>query len=246
MSIEESLNVADEEEQRSTSASAPYMSYKGFQNYLAKFAEQGPPARFDSSYFGNASGSLVAQIRGTLRYFDLIDDERRPTQLLKTIVAADEAERKQQLKVLFEEKYADALSLDKNATSGQLAEVFRARGLAGATIQRAASFFLSMAEYVGVEVSSHFKIGRTVSANGGSRKRRPPKTPPPAPDSSSALPPKETTVTDQKAAYVNMLMDLARDNSDGDIQQALLDRIERALGIGGAGSSSTNSQQDPP
>lgn len=235
MSVAEpSAGVAAGDDEKKQSGSAPYMSYKGFQALLARFAKEDVPSRFDSSYFGNVSGSLIAQVRGTLHQLDLMDDERRPTELLKTIVHADDAGRKTYLRELFEEKYSDALALDRNATSGQLAEVFRARGLGGATVDKAVSFFLSMAQDVGVEVSPHFKKGGTPSGNGGVRKRRASKTqqqhpsPPPPRD-----PPKATTVEEQKAAYVNLLMDLAKNNED-DNQDSILNRIERALGIAGA------------
>lgn len=213
---------------------APYMSYKGFQNYLTKFAEEGLPGRFDGSYFGNASGSLVAQTRGTLRYLDLIDEDKHPTDLLKTIVEADESERKQYLKMIFEEKYADALALSKNATAGQLADVFRQRNLSGATVQKAITFFLGMAEDLGVELSPHFKKGRAVASNGGTRKRRAAKTTQPTPTvTPHVVEHKPTSVEAQKAAYVNMLMELAKkDDAESSMQQALLDRIEKALGIG--------------
>jgi hypothetical protein len=235
---EPTIGVAVEDDEKKQSGSAPYMSYKGFKNYLVKFGENGVPARFDSSYFGNVSGSLIAQVRGTLHHLDLIDDERRPTELLKKIVSADDAGRKTYLREIFEEKYSDALSLDKNATSGQLAEVFRARGLGGATVQKAASFFLSMAQDVGVEVSPLFKKSGTPSTNGGARRRRASRTqqtPPPPPPRID--PPKATTVEEQKAAYVTMLMDLAKNSQDETVQDSILNRIERALGIGGEGDN---------
>lgn len=213
---------------------APYMSYKGFQNYLTRFSEEGLPGRFDGSYFGNASGSLVAQTRGTLRYLELIDEDKHPTDLLKTIVEADESEKKQYLKMIFEEKYADALALTQNATAGQLAEVFRERGLSGATVQKAITFFLGMADDVGVELSTHFKKGRSVATNGGTRRRRAAKTTAPTPPvTPHVVDHKPTSVEAQKAAYVNMLMELAKkDDAEANSQQALLDRIEKALGIG--------------
>jgi hypothetical protein len=233
---EPSTGLAVDDDEKKQSGSAPYMSYKGFKNYFAKFAEDGVPARFDSSYFGNVSGSLIAQVRGTLHHLDLIDDERRPTELLKRIVAADDAGRKTYLREIFEEKYSDALALGENATSGQLAEVFRKRGLGGATVQKAAAFFLSMAQDVGVEVSPHFKKSGTPSGNGGVRKRRAPKT---QQQTTAAPPPRDplktTTVEEQKAAYVTMLMDLAKNSQDDTVQDSILNRIERALGIGGEG-----------
>lgn len=230
MSILATVADGGDEQPRGAPASAPYMSYRGFKGFLEKFAEpNGLPARLDKSYFNGASGSLVAQVRGTLKYFDLIDDAYEPTDMLREIINAAEADQRDFLKMIFEEKYADALALNKNATAGQLAEVFRTRGISGATVQKAISFFLSMAEDVGVEVSSHFRTGRAVSTS-TPRKRAAKKTAvkdvaPPAPPA-----PRVTSAEAQKAKYIDMLMELA---SKGDTPQAdLLDRIERALNIG--------------
>jgi len=229
--------AAGGDDAKQQSASAPYMSYKGFQNYLTRFSEEGLPGRFDGSYFGNASGSLVAQVRGTLRYLDLIDEDKHPTDLLKTIVDADEGELKQYLKMIFEEKYANALGLSKNATAGQLADVFRDRGLSGATVQKAITFFLGMAEDVGVELSPHFKKGRVSAGNGTTRRRRTTKAEP-APQPTAVVHHKPTPEAEQKAKYIDMLMELAKkDGTDVGAQKDLLDRIEKALGIASATSS---------
>jgi len=213
-------------------STAPYMSYKGFKNLIVKF-DGAPPGRFDSSYFGNASGSYVAQVRTTLKYFDLIDDDKHPTDLLKDLAAANEGDRQLTLKMMFEEKYADALALSANATSGQLAEVFRTRGLSGATIQKAIAFFLGMAEDVGVDISPHFKKGRAVAtSNSGTRrrtKRALPAPPSPPAGPTPPPPPSVSTAEQQKVKYVDMLMALVQSAEPG-AQPELLDRIERALG----------------
>lgn len=223
-------------------ASAPYMSYKGFQNYLTRFSEEGLPDRFDGTYFGNASGSLVAQVRGTLRYLDLIDEDKLPTELLKTLADADEGVRKQYLKMIFEEKYADALVLSQNATAGQLADVFRARGLSGATVQKAITFFLGMAEDVGVDLSPHFKKGRVSAGNGSTRRRRNPKAepPPPPPPQPAVQQPQDTSPEALRARYITLLMEKV-DRAEGDLPADLLDRIERALGYEDKSSTTTTS-----
>lgn len=211
---------------------APYMSYRSLLTYIDRFRIIGLPARFDGSYFGNSSGSLVAQIRGTLRFFDLIDDERLPTDTLREISNADTDEDvKTYLRMLFDEKYADVNALESNATYDQLAEKFRERGLSGATVRKAATFYIGMAEDLGVPLSSHFKRTRTSGASGNGRKRRSPKADPPPPSPPVTETP-TTTVEAQKAAYVNMLMELAKADTEADVQKGLLDRIEKALGIG--------------
>lgn len=234
--LAEALGGADDAaptESRSSVTTAPYMSYTGFKNLLEKLGEDGVPGRFDKSYFGNISGSLVAQTRQTLRYFELIDDEQHPQDVLKQLVNADETGRKQILLAMFNEKYPDALALSPNATSGQLSEVFRERGLSGATVVKAMNFFLGMADEVGVTLSPHFKKGRVSAASNGSRRKRAPKAPAQTVQPPS-IPPPATPVTSkeaQRAKYVDMLMTIAA-KSEGEMpSQELLDRIERAIGL---------------
>ena len=47
-------------------ASVPYMSFQGFCNLIDRLNADGLPQLFDRSFFGEVSGSLVAQTRGTL------------------------------------------------------------------------------------------------------------------------------------------------------------------------------------
>ena len=228
MTVEEQEVVAIESKAGST---APYMSFKGFTTLIEKCAAEGIPGLFDRSYFGNQSGSLTAQIRGTLRYFDLITEAYVPTDDFKTLVDSDEDDRKEYLKVMAETRYADALALGSNATSGQLAEVFRQRGISGATIDKAIGFYLGLTDYVGVETSPHFKKRRVMSST--TRKRKPKvATPIVETPHLATLAPKVITADQQKVKYVEMLMDLATKNGDESNQQALLDLIEKALGIG--------------
>lgn len=212
-------------------SSAPYMSYKGFKNYLSRFRDEGLPDRLDGSYFGNASGSLVAQVRGSLSGLGLIDADKAPTDALRELAAASDGEQASLLADILHRTYPDALDLSKTATSGQLSDTFRARGLSGATVQKAISFFVNMAEDAGVEVSPHFRKGRAAGTSGGGtlKRRRSTKVSKPR---DPAPPQQADGFGGQRAAYVEMLMDLAqREGADADTQVGLLDRIERALGL---------------
>lgn len=216
--------------------SAPYMPGKTFTGMFEKYAADGLPDVFDISFFGNISGSTIAQTRSTMRYFDLIDDEYVPTPMMRDLVDADEETRRDMLKIMVEERYADALALSQNATSGQLARVFNERGISGATVDKAIAFYLHMLEYLGIPYSPHFKKRRT--SNAASRRRKPaPKNEtffaPPAPPK-----PKVSTEDEQRAAYVQTLLELAKDGTDPGLQDRIFDRIERALGIG-CGSATT-------
>lgn len=219
------------------STAAPYMPGTSFTNSFGKYATDGLPDVFDKSFFGNISGSTVAQTRATMRFFDLIDEQYAPTQMLRDLVESDEDTRKGMLKLTMEEKYADALALSPNATAGQLAKVFNERGITGATVDKAIAFYLHMLGYVGISYSGHFKKRRP--SNGvGSRRRKTTKQelPPPPPPAK----PKVTTEEEQKAAYVQTLLDLAKkDGADADAQDKIFDRIEKALGIGSNSPSPT-------
>lgn len=214
---------------------APYMSYRGLINLLNKLKASGLPSVFDKSYFGNQSGSLTAQIRSTLKSLGLISDDYAPTAQLMALVEADETDRKALLAHIARSKYGDALALGENATAGQLISVFRARGLSGATVDKAISFYLAMLDDVGIPVSPHFK-GRVSASNATPRKTKPPRAP--AERSSEMNLPgeaaieiaqaKTSTKEKQRADYVDMLMKLA-ESADGDAQENLLNRIERAL-----------------
>lgn len=211
---------------------APYMPGGAFTNSFARYADGGLPDVFDKSYFGNISGSTIAQTRSTLRYFDLIDDEYAPTDMMRDLVAADEETRKSLLKMMVEEKYPDALALSMSATSGQLAKVFNDRGINGQTVDKAISFYLHMLDYLGIPYSSHFKK-RRASNGGGSRRRAAKKQVQETPVVHAPPKPKVATEEEQKAAYVQTLLDLAKkDGADAEIQSAIFDRIEKALGIG--------------
>lgn len=226
---------------------APYMPGRSFTNSFEKYAQDGLPDVFDKSFFGNISGSTVAQTRSAMRYFDLIDEEYAPTELLRGLVEADEETRKSMLKMMVEEKYPDALALSQNATAGQLAKVFNERGISGATVDKAISFYLHMLDYVGIPYSSHFKKRR--SSNGTRRrtaKKQVQETPPPP---HHTVRPKVVTEEEQKAAYVQTLLELAKkDGADAEVQDRIFDRIEKALGIGTGSSAPAGGggDTDPP
>lgn len=229
--VESSLEVIPEVTNgTSRVTAAPYMPGKTFTNMFVKYSSEGLPDVFDISFFGNISGSTIAQIRSTMRFFDLIDDSYVPTQMMRDLVEADEDTRKDLLKMMAEEKFSDALALSQNATSGQLAKVFSDRGISGATVDKAIAFYLHMLEYLGIPYSAHFKKRRP--SNGASRRRAAKKVdsaPPPPPVTTK---PRVSTEEEQKAAYVQTLLDLAKGGADADLQDRIFDRIEKALGIG--------------
>lgn len=122
------------------SVNLPRMSSTGFPKLLERLATEGLPQIFDRSFFREYSGSLIAHIRGTLRFFELIDEDRRPTDQLRALVSMDEERRIASLRKLVEEKYAFVTALGPDATHGQLTDVFVLPGCRETVLQRRSPF----------------------------------------------------------------------------------------------------------
>jgi hypothetical protein len=231
------VNLFDEDRVAPPTGRTPaYSSMAKFCDLLDNLRENGLPATFDRSFFGTASGGLIAQTRGTLRFFDLIDHAYRPTEQLRDLVAADEPERKAILRRLAEKRYPEEIKLSQNSgTHGNLLAVIRGRGLSGATADRAASFFVHLARHVDLPVSAYFAQGRSSSSANGSngsarRAGRPRRRATAAAQVEAPVTTSSHSLGTKRSAYIDLLMKLAN-REDGELPpEELLDRIERALG----------------
>lgn len=228
------VNLFDEDRDTPPTGRTPaYSSMAKLCNLLDSLRANSLPVTFDRSFFGTDSNGLIAQIRGTLRFFDLIDDVYRPTEQLRALVAADEPGRKTILRRLAEERYPEEIKLSQNSgTHENLLAVIRGRGLSGATADRAASFFVHLARYVDLPVSPYFAQGRSNSAangsNGSARRAGRPRRRAAALEAPVTTP--SQTLDAKRSAYIDLLMKLAN-REDGELPpEELLDRIERALG----------------
>lgn len=216
---------------------APYMSFQGFRHLLDRLGTEGPPQVFDRSFFGDVSGSLVAQNRGALKFFDLIDDDKRPTELLRAVASTEGDDRIAILRKLAEKKYSAVIALGTDATQGQLVEAFRATGLSGESVTKAISFYMSLADYTGLPVSPFFRRapGRTTSSSANGARRASTRRKKPPVSSEPTVPPvvhrPVDSLGEKKSAYIDLLMKLAEQSGEkGEVQADLLDRLERALG----------------
>lgn len=218
-----------------------YSSFRSFLLMLDSLQENGLPAVLDRSFFGSASGGLVAQTRGTLRFLELIDDIHKPTEALRLLVEADDERRRAMLRRIAEDKYAEEIKLaEQSGTYGQLLGILRERGLSGATGRKAATFYTHLADYAALPVSPYFTQTRASSTSNAPARKQRRKKPvvaevPPVEvqvDPVTVQTPAATSHDAQKAAYISMLMDLAKTSgaSDGGPSPDLLDRIERMLG----------------
>jgi hypothetical protein len=147
----------------------PYISFRTFWNFIEELHEHLPlPQVIDSSVLGsNRSGAARSQLLIALRFFGLIDDDKRPTARLQELVESPDQAK---LRAMLEKYYAPVIAIDLETAAGsQFDEALRDLGAGqGSTLRKARTFFLNAADEAGIEV------GRTLKqAPGPPRTTRP-------------------------------------------------------------------------
>jgi hypothetical protein len=135
----------------------PYISYRTFRNFVEGL-QQRMPNRIDRSYWGEMlSGSTGTQLMAALRFLDLIDENGRPTGLLKPLVATRGDERLDVLRDIATQSFDFVLggSLDpQNATYSQFEEIFNERfQLTGQLSRKCLRFFIELSNDAGITLS---------------------------------------------------------------------------------------------
>ncbi len=112
-----------------------------------------------------------------------------------------------------------------NATQKQLEETLT--GIAGETQRKAVAFYLQAAKFSGHPTSKHWKIPPFV-ARSGTKRPSGSANASNGDDSDDAPPPPPPM--DAKARYLDLLLERAK-SADGALDEKLLDRIERLIGV---------------
>jgi hypothetical protein len=204
----------------------PYVSFTMLQNLLERMRTEGTPARVDRGYLGNASGTAKAQLLAAAKGLGLLDDQLRPTDTLQLLVEQPQ-NRPPVIEGLIRQHYAPILELGNNATQQQLEEAFREQfNISGSTVRKAIAFYLAAAKFAKIELSPHFTAPRIGTTTSGARRRRrtgagAADTPPSSTDSFAAL----------RTKYVEALL-TKFEQSNGEVDAELADRIERLVGFG--------------
>lgn len=173
---------------------AAYCPFVTFKNSIEELA-QGVPNQIDRSTFAGMSGSVAYQVLAAFKFLALTRDDGTPTASLHAVATPDEGARKEALKNVFKERYADLFALDlTKATPKQLADrMGESYQVSGDTREKAIRFFLAAVQYLGIPISRYIvkQPGAATSSNGSSqRSRRPnkakagpilPPAPPPPP-----------------------------------------------------------------
>jgi hypothetical protein len=158
--------------------SPPYVSYKTFENFLAKLHD-GVPSRIDRSYWGEMfSGSTGTQLLSAMRFLNLIDINSRPTARLRVLAESEGEHRAVLLRQVADECYAFVLkgSLDtKNATYAEMEDVFQnIYHMKSDVCRKCIKFFAEFSRVAGIPLSPQItkkrKVPRTNSGTKNTKK----------------------------------------------------------------------------
>jgi hypothetical protein len=138
----------------------PYLPYTTFKNVITNLNKNGIiPARIDKTVLAGQSGGMQSYIWAALRFFDLMDEGKAPTEELKSLVRAEGDERKKIWKRIFDRAYRPIIGdFDlATATLGMLHDKFAEQDLRGETVRKCHSFYAAAAEDAGIDLPPQLK-----------------------------------------------------------------------------------------
>jgi Family of unknown function (DUF5343) len=157
-------------ESEQTKLTAPYVPFVTFINALDHLKTIGVPNTIDRAVFPSFSGLMQGQVIGAFKFLGLIDEHGKPSHDLGTLT--DAKDRKAVLKELLKKRYSTLVSLDLTKVSPTTFDkTISEYGVAGATHQKAKSFFLKVAQYAELPLSP-LLTRKTRSSGGGTRRKK--------------------------------------------------------------------------
>src|ERR1700733_5638513 len=129
---------------------AVYVPWATFKNALDQLSK-GMPSRIDRSVFTGLAWNVQNQLFAGLKFLGLLKGEDEPTPALDDLVQGSEEGRKAKLGKVIEDKNSDLIAIDlTKATRAHFEEELgRLYNVSGDTREKAARFFLNVANYVG-------------------------------------------------------------------------------------------------
>ncbi len=156
---------------------AVYVSWKTFENSITALSKGEIPNVIDKSVFPGMAYSVQNQFFTALRFLGLIDQDNKPLPDLAELCNSVERRRKEKLSEILQRRYSELFAINlKKATPAEVEKkIADAYGNVGDTKEKAVRFFVSAAEYAGIELSPLLLPKK--GANGGrttaQRKRAP-------------------------------------------------------------------------
>ncbi len=152
---------------KAQTAPAPYLPFLTFLGAIEAL-EQGVPKKLDRTIWRTQSGIVQTQILMAFRFFELVDEEDRPTGLLHVLV--DKESRPVGLRSMLESSYANLLQHDLTMMSPRMVEdEMEQYNVTGETKRKAVTFFLKAAKFA--DIPMHPLLSSQVR-NTGPRKKR--------------------------------------------------------------------------
>jgi hypothetical protein len=155
-------------EESSTGPVPPYFSFATLLNQVERMEREGTPGRIDRSYLVGMAGGTRNQFKMGLRSLGLIDESDQVTDSLVRFAKYPEG-RQALLAEILRERFPRLVSLDENATRGQLDDRLAEYGLGVDTRRKAASFYVAAATYAGIPMSPHIRPAKGVNSAGARR-----------------------------------------------------------------------------
>ena len=167
------------------SAALPLGAYRTFDGFIASLREKDSlPPKIDRSIMVGKSGSDMAFLLATLRFFDLVDTSGAVRPELARLVGARPDERPVVLKEMVMKRYSNEVAVSlSNGTKDQLLEAIgKDFGVMGDTRRKAMTFLLHMMTAANMPKSEYFPDVRSGSGTtvrkAGAKRRAKPATPP--------------------------------------------------------------------
>ena len=148
----------------------PWGGFQTFWNLILQMHEHRPvPQILDRAVMGNRGGSARTELYVALRFFGLMDGDKKPTPELLELVEDPTPEK---FRGIVEDRYQQVIALNlATATPSQVGDRLAEIGSTPSTVGRARTFFLKAAELVGIEVGKTLLTAPSPLGNGQRGKR---------------------------------------------------------------------------
>ena len=155
----------------------PYAPWGTYLNFIKELSEDSLPARVDKSLMTTMSGGVQSIMVLALRSTKMIDEHGVPTDHFRKFAASGEDGQKAVIQHVLQDAYPFFFSgeLDlETATPGQFDTALRDRGgVQGSTLDKAANFFLSAAEFSNLPLGARIKARKPVFKRTKNSPRKP-------------------------------------------------------------------------
>lgn len=151
----------------------PYISSATFDNALASVVEHGVPQQVDRSVLSKFAGGTIRQLIQAFEYLRLIEEDGRPTDVLKAYEKADPDGRKTILAAQLRKCYPHQVSILPDGTPQQLQSSFSQFSIEPSVRAKCIAFLLGMAKRAGLPIGKHIAKSNRVRGPRKAAKAKP-------------------------------------------------------------------------